>query len=187
MTPHTYAELAAAKRPVTKRVRLVLDPDVAGALERAEEALDRARADREARPDDVESAEAFETAQREVEAAREVADSSVAEFVFRAVGQSRYDELLAAHPPTPAHQAQQRRHVPEAPPLEWNPDTFPPALVAACLVEPALTEEQVADLWASEDWNQAEARRPVPRRRRGQPDGPDRPEVGAACEPSPSI
>lgn len=40
---------------------------------------------------------------------------------------------------------------------DWNPDTLPPALIAACSVDPKFTEVQAEQLW--EEWEWAEARK----------------------------
>jgi hypothetical protein len=38
----------------------------------------------------------------------------------------------------------------------WNDETFPPALVAACCVEPAMDYKQAAEMWTSPQWNAGE-------------------------------
>jgi hypothetical protein len=40
--------------------------------------------------------------------------------------------------------------------LEWNSDTFPPALIAEAIVEPDLTLEQVQEIYDDPDWSAAE-------------------------------
>lgn len=82
---------------------------------------------------------------------------------FQAIGSKRWETLLADHPPT---DAQQREHLAEQEKvgiplqarrrLQWNVDTFPPALIAACIVEPKLTVAQAEELWESEAWNAGE-------------------------------
>lgn len=60
------------------------------------------------------------------------------EVRMRAATRKQYDDLVSAHPNADG---------------SWPPyaiDTFAPALIAACLVEPELTPEQVAQLW--ETW-----------------------------------
>lgn len=67
----------------------------------------------------------------------------------RAIGSSEYDELLASHPPT----GKQKKDDPNTP---YNPDTFPPALIAACAAEPTMSVEQATELWTSERWSRGE-------------------------------
>lgn len=59
--------------------------------------------------------------------------ASEVEFRFRALGRPKYRALRDAHPGT----AEQR----------FNPDTFPEALIAACSVEPKMSEADVAALF----------------------------------------
>lgn len=64
------------------------------------------------------------------------------ELTFRALPRKEYRLLLEAHPGAEDD-------------ADWNPDTFPPALIAASLVEPEFTVEQATRLW--EEWEDAEA------------------------------
>jgi len=75
--------------------------------------------------------------------------SGTTDFVvtLRAIGSKAYDDLLAAHPPTPA----QKREG-----ITYNSDTFAPALIAASAVTPALTLDQATQIWTSNDWSRGE-------------------------------
>jgi hypothetical protein len=66
---------------------------------------------------------------------------------LKAIGSKAYDELLSSHPPTAA---QKREGV------TYNIDTFAPALISACSVTPALSEEQAKQIWDSGDWSRGE-------------------------------
>lgn len=66
---------------------------------------------------------------------------------LKAIGSSAYDQLIAQYPPTP----KQRKDG-----ATYNPDTFAPALVAACMTEPALDLEDAQALWESSDWSRGE-------------------------------
>lgn len=68
-------------------------------------------------------------------------------LLFRAIGAKDYDNLVSSHPPTMEQKAEGQY---------YNGDTFAPALVAACLAEPVLSEAQVKDIWTSSSWNRAE-------------------------------
>ena len=70
-------------------------------------------------------------------------EDTTAVIRFEALGARAYDELVAAH------QADKK---PGAP---FNAETFAPALVAACAVEPVLTEDQARELL--DEWSVAEA------------------------------
>lgn len=76
------------------------------------------------------------------------------EFVFAAIGADAYDELVAAHPPTKEQEQERwRNHLGS---LDFNEDTFPPAVISACLIEPKLTEDEVGQLFRSERWTSTE-------------------------------
>lgn len=66
---------------------------------------------------------------------------------LRAISQTDFDDLVEANPPT----AKQRQRG-----ASYNIDTFAPALVAACSVEPKLTVEQAKALKDSPDWSGGE-------------------------------
>lgn len=66
---------------------------------------------------------------------------------FQALGAQEYDDLIAKHPPT----AKQKKDG-----ATWNPDTFAPALVAHCSVEPKIDGETALQIWESESWSRGE-------------------------------
>jgi hypothetical protein len=76
-------------------------------------------------------------------------DGEIIEFVvtLKAVGSKAYDDLMANHPPTPDQKKDG---------AQYNPDTFGPALIAACSFEPYLTPKEASELWNSEDWSRGE-------------------------------
>lgn len=69
------------------------------------------------------------------------------EWRFGALSSRAWTELIASHPPTKA-QLKAHQEAQEGVPrwqrttLDHNPDTFNPALIAACAVEPELTVEE---------------------------------------------
>lgn len=66
---------------------------------------------------------------------------------YQALNSKEYDELQAAHPPTP----KERREG-----AIYNVDTFAPALMAAVSLEPKLTVEEATELYRSPDWSSGE-------------------------------
>ena len=69
----------------------------------------------------------------EVLALEEQIEASTRTFRFRALSRRRWRSLLGAHPPLKQHKADG---------LDFNPETFPVAAIAACAVEPTMTPEQ---------------------------------------------
>lgn len=154
--PLTFDHLVGKKKPLTKTVPVVLDPDLAELHEEARRDRDVAHARVQVRGDDPEAAAQLLDADRRLEELRQQLEDAdaIAYFTFRGIGRARYEALVDKHPPTLEQRTKAKATGMGE--LAWNHDTFPPALVAACVTEPAMTEEQVAQLWASEDWNQAE-------------------------------
>ena len=66
---------------------------------------------------------------------------------IKAIGAKEYDDLVAAHPPT----AKQKKDG-----SSFNIDTFAPALLARCLVQPAVSEEEAEQLYGSPSWSAGE-------------------------------
>ena len=102
--------------------------------------------------DDVEqnrTARAPKIADRIVELEEEI-ESSVKTYRVGSLTFRGYNELLAAHPPT---RAQLKDHVARSGDdwrtrtvLDHNPDTFRPALISACSIEPELSVQEANDL-----------------------------------------
>lgn len=96
-------------------------------------------------------------------------------FELRALSFRQWADLLAAHPPTAA----QQKDLPNA---DHNPDTFPPAVLAATCVEPVMTVEQAAELLDGLHPSQRDklwmsalilSRGDIDRPKRSRPDGHD--------------
>lgn len=69
------------------------------------------------------------------------------ELLFQAISYKDLDALQAKHPPT------QKQRVDGA---SFNRNTFPPALIAACSVDPKMDERDTLELWNSDDWSTGE-------------------------------
>ena len=66
---------------------------------------------------------------------------------YQAIGMRAYDALVGKHPPKPEQRAEGN---------SFNIDTFAPALIAACSVEPEISLEQAKEIWNSEDWSRGD-------------------------------
>ena len=69
----------------------------------------------------------------EVDARERMREAEVP-FTFRALGRKAWSDLVADHPSTNEGEA-------------WDADTLPPALVAACAIDPVMTPEDVDALF----------------------------------------
>lgn len=74
----------------------------------------------------------------DIAAVEEEQERFTLEFELRSIGAQAWADLLRQHPPL----KHQRGYA-------HNPDTFPPAAVAACSVAPKLTEDQAARMFAT--------------------------------------
>lgn len=73
-----------------------------------------------------EAAATLEQAKAELDAARQAALDHLYVFRFTSIGAQAWEDLILRHPPTDEHRQEHGR-------VDFNPDTFPTAAVAACL------------------------------------------------------
>lgn len=66
---------------------------------------------------------------------------------YQAIGMRAYDRLVAKHPPKPEQRAEG---------ASFDIDTFAPALIASCSVEPEITPAEAKSIWESEDWSRGD-------------------------------
>jgi hypothetical protein len=84
----------------------------------------------------------------EIELPTETGDGTEkVELLFRSIGATEYDRLVTKFPPTSA----QRKEG-----ASYNIDLFAPALLAATVVDPQMTDEEARELWNSDAWNRGE-------------------------------
>jgi len=130
-------EIIAKAAPRTREVQVCLDPGLVTAHEQAVLDLQRAMDG----DDGLVGSDAVRAAAERVAQIERQIDDATHTFVLRSVSRREWADLLAKYPPSAEH----RRAGHDA-----DPDRFPVAAVAACLVEPQLTEEQVRRLAESD-------------------------------------
>lgn len=148
--PMTYDHLRSKKKPNFKTIRLPLDSEIADAFEEAKNEMERLKLRLDYKPDDKALLKEHSAAVDAYEAAKALMLENSVEFKFRSIGRKRFDELIFEHPPTEA-QIKKAKET-GAGEANWNEDTFPVAIMSACMVEPKMEEHEVKDLWESEDW-----------------------------------
>jgi seryl-tRNA synthetase len=165
-----------AKKPETRKVEIALDPELGQEWAKAQQALDDARRVlNEARQDSARAAstggmallrEDIEARQAEVDEAQAKLDAieeklrpKMATFVFGSVSPEEFEALKNEHKPT-GKQRDEARKAGEG--IEWNPETFNPALIAAACrkvitatgTKDGLTPEEVrAAIWDNPAYN----------------------------------
>lgn len=145
----TIAEIMSSKKPVTKVVYIQLDGEVSTRLAELSDELEEAKRF-DVLSNSPDTAPAIKAKMDEV---REVSKDTLASFTFRSIGRYRYDELVGL----PKHQPSKEQKTKDG--LNFNPDTFPPALVAASCIEPEMSLEEAEAIFADPDWNGAELQR----------------------------
>jgi hypothetical protein len=90
-------------------------------------------------------------------------DDGLVEFIFEALPRPDFEKLRDDHPPMAAQRSEFKSKMRaqgfaahQVGELGYNPDTFPPALIAACCVSPKLTLEDALEIWSGEDFSAGE-------------------------------
>lgn len=142
----TIADIMSRKKPVTKKVAIQMDGEIANEIEELREAHTIARDN-----DRVSNApEAAPKIQDKIDALLEQAVESIEVFTFRSIGRYNYDKLVGLHPPT----KQQKKDG-----ADFNADTFPPILVSASCIDPEISIEDAETIFSDPNWNGAELRK----------------------------
>lgn len=152
MTTLSAQELIARKKPLTRKVTIVLDGDLADKWNAAEAAFDNARFADERGSTEQTKLDVIEAEDALDELRPQMAEATI-EFTLRAIGRKQYADLMEQHPPTDEQRKDARRAGTEA---TFDGETFYPAVIAASLVEPQMSEEDVKELFDSEAFNAAE-------------------------------
>jgi hypothetical protein len=132
--------LAAKKHPSVTYPVLLADPaEPAAAAAQARSELRQALA----AGDETATA----AAQQAADDATAALDACWQPIVLRSIPAEQLTALIAEHPPAKEQKAQGD---------QWNPETFQPALIAACAHDAGMTAEQWAQELASDRWSTAE-------------------------------
>lgn len=139
----------ASHKPIRQSVRIPMRADLLDRIATLEQrAVHEREIDRRENRDAVAPGIAEEI--RQVEA--DVLASEV-EFTFESMGRRAYAKLIADNPPTAEQTA---RAEADGGTLSYNPDTFPPRLLAASCVAPeGATVQGMTDVW--ENWSEGQA------------------------------
>lgn len=142
------ADILAKRRPLERRVRLLLDGSVNAELE------DLRREIRQQKTREVLNPQGLATTVPELERRLNEltlkADEAAAIFTFRAIARVQLEELKRTYPPTEDQWERYREQVKanifsQAPEFDWT--ELAPALISACCVDPAMNAQDAANLW----------------------------------------
>ena len=151
----TLDDLKSNKKPMIKKVTIYLNDDHHDELKKARDEVDRATTLARSNPDKY--GERLEKAEEDLKRIRELVKESAREVHFRAIGRKKYDDLISAeeHRPTEEqHEEFQKATGNPKARAPFNGDTFPQALVAASVIKPSMTLEDVEEIFT--EWNGAE-------------------------------
>lgn len=153
--PATLDHLRSRKKPTTQTVDVVLDPELADVYNEAKAKVDLLEMRARSQPENEDTAFELNEAERGLAHVQTQLDEAeaVVTFTFKSLPPHEYDALVNEHQPTPE---QRRTAKASGDRATFNGDTFPQALVAACLIEPTLSLDEVQGLWKDENWNSAE-------------------------------
>jgi len=148
------------KTPVVETVDLVIDPEWGAAHEQAVNDLELARRRSESSARGIANTTAVADAEHDVSVAEKqlaalekTRGDAVVRFEFAGLNGYEYDRLIRCHQPTAKQRGEMNKTGDRA---MWNAETFPPALVDACMISPKLSEDDVGELFKSPMWNAAE-------------------------------
>ena len=106
-------------------------------------------------------AEEIEQAKAELELAQAALEDGTLVVWFQALGGQEMEDLMADHLPTRDQQDELRRQLlsqglPANERLQYNSDTFPPAIISACAVDPEISYDEAVAFWNSENISRGE-------------------------------
>ena len=114
----TIESIIAKKKAVLKKVFIQLDGEVANQIEDLRQ-LHAAARDTDRTSNDSDKAPAI---QKKIDKLVSESQDTVQEFTFKSFGRLNYEDLVGEHPPSDEDKKAG---------AEYDPDTFPPALVSA--------------------------------------------------------
>jgi len=152
--------LKSKKQPVRKTVWVAGDSELADEVAELETSLSREESVANVLPPESSRREAvlqtIKEKQKLLETKKAELESTAIKFVFQSIGRKRYEALLEANPPTDAQIEEQKKVDPKQS-LEFNPETFPIALIIESLVEPDVDRDELRHwILNGEEWNTAE-------------------------------
>lgn len=105
--------------------------------------------------------EELEQAKARLEALRDELSDDVVEIIYRALPRHRFEELRRAAKPTSEERVEELRKQWAGQEPEYDAELLATPLIAATVVQPKMTAEQVAELFAAEEdggmgWSQAD-------------------------------
>ena len=146
----TMSDILSAKKPNTRTVDIILDSDMAGEISMKQLEIEQTKQRSKGRKSLAEGTQALE---QELDDLIDVASEMAVTFTFTDIGRKNFDDLVHAHQPT----EQQRKQIADLGGgiLEYNTETFPPALISAAASDPEITLDEAQEIF--DEWGQGDA------------------------------
>lgn len=129
---NSIEDILAEATPRERTVKVCIRGDLAGRMEELQDELAQTSTDWE--PSDLTDVHPGRAIAEQMRELREQIRAAERPFTLRYIGDKAYSDLMAVHPAENDNEA-------------FNSETFPRALVAASCVDPAMNEEQAAQLF----------------------------------------
>lgn len=146
-----FKSMIKKKKVKTTVAPILLEPDLADALDETQRLLGRLYVGGSKAGASEELKKKIAELEKQAEKQKKELEEHTLYFRFRSIGRVGLDDMLSEHAPTKQQIAKAREQGETD--LQYNPDTFPVALIAASSYEPEMTLEEVQEMWDSPDWN----------------------------------
>ena len=151
----TMEEIRRVKKPNRKTVYILLDSELKGKVEEANEKVEslarRAKKGSTSLSDTTQKQ--LQEAQKELDELLIEVDEMTVPFLAQDIGRKNYDALVEDPAPTDKQKTEYKEGGGVGV-LAYNPETFPPALIAACYIEPKITLEFAQEI--CNDWGEGD-------------------------------
>lgn len=160
--PQTWDHMKSRKKPPVRTVTIPLDDEIAAQWQDAHGKLELAKIRLDFKIEDPEIhrqvVEEIAKQQAILDGLSESMEDSVAIFKIKGLGRKKYENMQSdtKYQPTEAQIKMNKDRNGAGAVLDWNPDTFPVDLIAACMIQPEMTYDQVVEMWESDEWTQSE-------------------------------
>ena len=158
--PATLDHLRSKKKPVERSVRLVTDLGLKDEHNGLVTNMEKAKLRSDAKPTDESLRAELEDLRTQVEKSEKQLLEESIKFRFRSLGYKRYDQLMTDHLMTDERIRELvdagKISEEDSAQLTWDPETFPVALIVACMIEPEASEEELAEWLADGSFNTTE-------------------------------
>ena len=157
----TLAEIRRRKKPAEQSTDLCIDPVLVRRYQEITNEIDHIR--RRARSRTATEGGLSDDTQRQIDnltaqlaPLEEEIEAATVTFIARDPGRKKFEDLVTKHRPTDDQKKDWKESgmLQREGPLQWNQETFIPALMALCFVQPEMTEQEADEI--CDEWGNGE-------------------------------